>query len=71
MLISIYTLILGIWKAIIKSSVMSGLSHKHYSAAIMPDSWGTSGSKIVHLSVSSIPCYCERSRIRRYCWDTS
>lgn len=37
--ISTYILILGIWKAIIKSSFMRGLSHKHYLAAITPDSW--------------------------------
>ena len=36
--ISTYTLILRIWKAIIKSSFMSRLSHKHCSAAITPDS---------------------------------
>ena len=53
--ISTDTLILGIWKVIIKSSVMSSLSHKHYSAATTPDSWANfwfKNSPFVHFLYS-------------------
>ena len=69
--ISTDTLIPGIWKLIIKSSVMSSLSHKHYSAATSPDSWANFWFKNSPFVQSCIPWYCERGRIRRHCWNTS
>lgn len=68
--ISTYTLILGIWKAIIKSSFMSRLSHKHYSAAITLDSWANFWFKNSPF-VSFLCSLLLWDRIRRHCWDTS
>lgn len=54
----------------LQSSFMSRLSHKHYLLLLCLRVRPTSGAKIVCLSVSSTPDYCERGGMKRQCWLT-